>query len=514
MRKRGSLASQLQPRVTVTVAVMAVLVCLVSVLAAQSILMGQLDTELDGAQVRQDRYGQGQGPGPGMGRPDQSDQLVPGIDTPGNRVGTVIAVQVSETTGAARIVGEGEYTEVPLAALRTMLDVPADGNKRTVELEGMGRYRVEARETRFGKVTVGLPTDRVERALLLIGLLTAGAGVLAIAGTAFATRKIVQRATTPLVALTNTAADVAQLDLARGSVAVPRVPSGNLPEENEVTRLSAVFNDMLERVEDAIAEREASENKLRRFVADASHELRNPLAAIRGYAELAGRGETQVAGVAGAPGADGDAVVEHALERIGAESQRMTKLVNDLLLLARLDSDSRVDLVPVDAVEVVLNAVSDAQASSRNHEWRLQLPDEPVEVMADADRLQQVMVNLLSNARTHTPSGTTVTTSVSVEAPPPGAVRPVSMEGQAPVMPEKVAVIRVSDNGHGIPPEVLPHVFERFARADGARTHSAGNSTGLGLAIVKAVVEGFGGSAWVASVPGRTTFTIALPLAN
>ena len=182
-----------------------------------------------------------------------------------------------------------------------------------------------------------------------------------------------------------------------------------------------------------------------------------------------------------------------ALQRIDSESQRMTKLVNDLLLLARLDADTQVAASPVDAVEVVVNAVSDAQATSRDYHWQLDLPEPEVLVMADADQLHQVIVNLLGNARTHTPPGTIV------RAP----VRP----------PGDRAVIEVADNGPGIPAETLPRVFERFTKADTARTHSEAASTGLGLAIAWAITEGFGGSAMVTSRPGRTAFTVTLPLA-
>jgi two-component system OmpR family sensor kinase len=290
----------------------------------------------------------------------------------------------------------------------------------------------------------------------------------------------VARAVKPLVALTNTADEVTRLELERGAVEVPRVDAPDMPEDSEVTRLSTAFNEMLDRVEGALTAREESEVKLRRFVADASHELRNPLAAIRGYAELADRAPD---------GTD----TSFALGRIGAESQRMSKLVGDLLLLARLDADVRVEPRPVDAVEVVLNSVSDAQAASRDHRWQLDLPDAEVTVLADPDQLHQVVVNLLANARTHTPPGTTVRTSVRTEG--------------------TSAVIEVADDGPGIPADVLPRVFERFARADDSRAHSSAQSTGLGLAIVRAVVESLGGTATVDSRPSLTRFTVRLPLA-
>ncbi|MBB1482732.1 HAMP domain-containing histidine kinase [Tessaracoccus sp. MC1865] len=467
-QRRGSLAAQIQPRVVITVAVLALVVSMVTVFAAATILYRQLDTELDGAQVRQGR-------GPGWSSGDR----VPGIETPGMRVGTVIALELPDGSAVGSVIEDGKVDSVTTAAMIRLVELPADGEKRSVMLPGMGKYRVEARETRLGKVSVGLPTGDIDRSLLWLTLFAAGISLSAVAVTALVTREVLGRATRPLTALTNTADQVSHLQLERGRVEVPRVSVGALPENNEVTRLATAFNDMLDRIEGALAAREASEVKLRRFVADASHELRNPLAAIRGYSELAER----------AP----EGEKSFALQRIDSESRRMTKLVNDLLLLARLDADTQVEARPVDAVEVVVNAVSDAQAASRDHQWQLMLPEPEVMVLADADQLHQVMINLLSNARTHTPPGTVVRTCVR-------------RHGDR-------AVIEVADNGPGIPPETLPRVFERFTKADDARTHSTVPSTGLGLAIVRAIAEGFGGSAMVSSRPGRTAFTVTLPLA-
>lgn len=468
-QRRGSLAAQIQPRVVITVAVLAFVVSLVTVFAAGTILHNQLDHELDGAQVRQSRV-------PGQ----VSGDSVPGIDTPGMRVGTVIALRTHDGRIFGSVIKDGEVGRLTAEAVFLMVELPVDGEKRTVALPGMGKHRVEARDTRLGKVAVGLPTADIDRSLMWLTLFAIGISLSAVAVTALVTREVLSRATRPLAALTNTADQVSQLQLARGRVEVPRVPVGELPENNEVTRMAAAFNEMLERVEGALAAREASEVKLRRFVADASHELRNPLAAIRGYSELAER----------AP----EGEKSFALQRIDAESQRLTKLVNDLLLLARLDADTQVEARPVDAVEVVVNAVSDAQATSREHVWQLELPHPEVLVMADADQLHQVMVNLLGNARSHTPPGTIVRTSVR-------------RHGDR-------AVIEVADNGPGIPEETLPRVFERFTKADDARAHCATPSAGLGLAIVRAIAEGFGGSAMVSSRPGRTAFTVTLPLAS
>lgn len=467
-QRRGSLAAQIQPRVVITVAVLAIVVGLVTVFAAGTILYNQLDNELDSAQVRQSRV-------PGQ----VSGDSVPGIETPGMRMGTVIALELADGSGLGSVIEDGVVDKVTTEAMVILIELPADGEKRTVTLPGMGKYRVEARDTRLGKVSVGLPTGDIDRSLMWLTLFAMGISLTAVAITAMVTREVLGRATRPLSALTNTADQVSRLQLDRGRVEVPRVAVGPLPENNEVTRLATAFNEMLDRVESALAAREGSEVKLRRFVADASHELRNPLAAIRGYSELAER----------AP----EGEKSFALQRIDSESQRMTKLVNDLLLLARLDADTQVEARPVDAVEVVLNAASDAQASSREHVWQLDLPEPQVIVMAEADQLHQVMINLLSNARTHTPPGTVVRTCVR-------------RHGDR-------AVIEVADNGPGIPEETLSRVFERFSKADDSRAHSPIPSTGLGLAIVRAIAEGFGGSAMVSSRPGWTAFTVTLPLA-
>jgi two-component system OmpR family sensor kinase len=221
---------------------------------------------------------------------------------------------------------------------------------------------------------------------------------------------------------------------------------------------------------------------VRTFVADASHELRTPLASIRGYAELTRRG-----------GHDLPDDVVHALARVESESVRMTSLVEDLLLLARLDDGRSLESVPVDLGRLLADAVSDAYAAGPDHEWSLELPEERVLVPGDAARLHQVVANLLANARVHTPAGSDVTASVTLAA--------------------DTAQITVRDNGPGIDPAVLETVFERFARGDSSRSRVAG-STGLGLAIVAAIVEAHGGTVWVESVPGATAFTVSLPLAD
>jgi two-component system OmpR family sensor kinase len=219
--------------------------------------------------------------------------------------------------------------------------------------------------------------------------------------------------------------------------------------------------------------------RVRQFVADASHELRTPLASIRGYAELTRRGREEV-------GPD----TRHALGRIESEAGRMTLLVEDLLLLARLDAGRPLQFEQTDLIPLVVDTISDARAAGMDHNWRLDLPDEPALVSGDAARLQQVLINLLGNARKHTEPGTTVTARVQRRGP--------------------WMCVDVEDNGQGIPDDLLPHVFERFARGDSSRSRASG-STGLGLAIVQAVATAHGGAVTVDSVPGRTVFTVHLP---
>jgi two-component system OmpR family sensor kinase len=257
------------------------------------------------------------------------------------------------------------------------------------------------------------------------------------------------------------------------------VPPEDTDPRTEVGQVGTALNRMLDHVEGSLAARQESETQVRQFVADASHELRTPLAAIRGYAELSRRSRQPVPDE-----------IAHVLNRVESEARRMTTLVEDLLLLARLDAGRPLAHDPVDLTMLVVDAVSDAHAAGPRHDWQLDLPPEPVTVIGDGARLHQVLANLLANARTHTPDGTTVTVGVSAN--------------------RDLAAIWVIDGGPGIPAELQPHIFERFARGDSSRSRAAG-STGLGLSIVHAVVTAHGGRVMVASQPGRTQFTVLLP---
>jgi two-component system, OmpR family, sensor kinase len=303
----------------------------------------------------------------------------------------------------------------------------------------------------------------------------------------------------PLRRVASTASQVAELPLETGEVSLP----AGVPDTDPATETGQVglaFNRMLGHVETALRRRAASEIRLRRFAADASHELRTPLAAIRGYAELALRH----------PG-DAPEDVTHALGRVLSESTRMSVLVDDLLLLARLDAGRPLNSESVDMTRLVIDATSDAQVARPGHRWVLELPDDPELVLGDEHRLRQVLGNLLSNAGRHTPDGTTVTVRVCNTLPDgePGSDAESLSHGTLPPAPR--LVISVTDDGPGIPADLLPDLFERFTRADTSRSHAGdASSTGLGLAIVDAVVTAHHGAVLVTSRPGMTRFTIVL----
>jgi len=357
-------------------------------------------------------------------------------------------------------------------------------------------------------LVTGLPLATVQGTLANVEntqhVVYAAVLVLALAlGTA-----MVQLSLRPLRRVAATATKVTELPLDSGEVTLPAgVPDSD--PRTEVGRVGAAFNRMLFHVERALGRRAASEARLRRFAADASHELRTPLSAIRGYAELALRHPGPVPGD-----------VTHALRRVESESARMTVLVDDLLLLARLDAGRPLEREPVDLSRLAIETTSDAQVARGDHRWRLELPDEPVLVEGDEHRLHQVLANLLSNAGKHTPPGSTVRVALTLgdataspELPAGTSGTAVVQRGVAPPGPR--AELSITDDGPGISAELLPELFERFTRGEAGRARdasAAGKSTGLGLAIVDAVVAAHGGAIIVTSHPGMTRFAILLPL--
>ncbi|MES4891560.1 HAMP domain-containing sensor histidine kinase [Streptomyces sp. NPDC096012] len=359
--------------------------------------------------------------------------------------------------------------------------VPADGRAHTVGLSALDDYRVVASPGRDGDVLmVGLPLEPVQATVHRLEAVSGIVFGFALVVTGVAGAFWVRWSLRPLSRVAATATRVSELPLASGEVTLPAHPRDTDPG-SEVERVAAAFDRMLGHVEDALAKRHAGEERLRRFAADASHELRTPVASVRGHAELALLHPGPVS-----------PQITRALHRISAESARMGEMVDDLLLLARLDAGRPLERLPVDLTRLVLDAVTDAHAAGPGHRWTLDLPEDPVTVPGDAHRLQQVLANLLANARLHTPAGTKVTVTLEIDA---GSV-----------------LLSVHDDGPGVPRDVQPAVFERFTRAEHRRFPDAsGGGSGLGLSIVAAVAEAHGGSVALESGPGSTTFTVRLP---
>ncbi|WP_415947551.1 sensor histidine kinase [Streptomyces sp. KLOTTS4A1] len=535
MRRPRSLRTRLVVSAVALIAVVCAVIGTVTAVALRSYLYERLDVQL--AEIA-DRAAKPPPPG-ALSKDALPNGALSFLGRTGQDIGTLGATltdgrvdraAVSDEETPARF--EARLTDLTEEQKAALQGVARDGAPHTVSLPGLGDYRVMYMKGEWTELLVGVPTEGVEgtvRTLIVVELCVTAAGLVA-AGIAGAV--LVGVALRPLRRVAATATRVSELPLHSGEPALhERVPDAD--PRTEVGQVGAALNRMLGHVHSALSARQESETRVRRFVADASHELRTPLASIRGYAELTRRGHEET-------GPD----TRRALGRIESEATRMTGLVEDLLLLARLDNDLLAQVTPqahadgtspahadapslsyetTDLSPLVVDAVSDARAAGSEHVWLLELPAGPALVRADPARLHQVLVNLLANARTHTPPGSRVTTRVR--------------DGER-------LRIEVEDDGPGIPAELLPHVFERFARGDASRARANGGaasgsavsgsavngsavngsavnksaavagSTGLGLAIVRAVVTAHGGSVRVDSAPGRTLFIVDLPKAD
>ncbi|MSW69042.1 MAG: HAMP domain-containing protein [Actinobacteria bacterium] len=414
--------------------------------------------------------------GPSAPRPQAPDGSRDDDFGPGQELGSLSAVLPDDATPRGMVLSGGRgwdpgtaLTDEQLAALSGLEE--SDRDLRTVRLPGLGDYRVAVAGLEGGQVVAGLPLDEVEDTVADLLRLELLATLVGIALAAVAAVVVVRRQLAPLREVAATAHRVAELPLASGEIEMAeRVPAGLTDERTEIGQVGSALNAMLDHVESSLAQRHRSEQQVRQFVADASHELRTPLATIAGYTELARR-RHETTGT--------------ALAKVETESARMTALVEDLLLLARLDSGRPLEREPVDLSRLLLEAVNDARVVDPDHQWRLSLPDAPLTVTGDAARLHQVVTNLLTNARKYTPDGSTVT----VTGTPSG--------------------FTVHDDGPGFSPELAPRAFERFVRGDVARTRAGG--AGLGLSLVEAIVAAHGGTVALVSVPGDTTITVTLP---
>lgn len=446
---------------------------LVSTLALRGSLIDQLDDRVVAASQRS------------VAAARDSDVLSD-LAVPGQGAGTVHQVRTPHLILSGYIDAEGVVERLNDTQISALADVAADGHIRTISLGSLRSHRVVAVPAAPTIVVVtGLSTQEVNAAvqrhvLTTIGVTLGGLVLVGVAGT-----MLVRRELRPLERVAATATRVSELPLDRGEVSlVERVPPADTDPATEVGRVGAALNRLLGHVESSLTARQQSETQVRRFVADASHELRTPLASIRGYAEL----------VRHIPG-DLPEDARRAMDRVESETLRMTSLVEDMLLLARLDAGRPLDRTPVDVVELVADAVADAHVAGPDHTWQLDLPSPDAGapsavVTGDEHGFRQVLANLLSNARVHTPAGTTVLTSVRSDG---GTV-----------------AVTVRDDGPGIPEELRGHLFDRFARGDTARSPGTG-STGLGLSIADAVVRAHGGRIDVDGTPGATTFIVTLP---
>ena len=476
-----SLTGRLVATVVALVAVVGVLVGTVTTLAMRDYLGDQLDQQVLDAAVRGGRPFDG-GPHGDFGPPLSLDEGRSGYDDARGQGAGTLTVAFDGTTPVIREVitaRSPDPREVSTTATDLLATVPVDGLVHTVDLPEFGEYRVVADDRGSLTVVIGLPTRDIDDALgSLVGyeVLLTLLGVAVAGGVGLV---LVRRQMRPLREVAATAHEVAGLPLDSGEIGTTvRVPPEHTDPDTEVGQVGAALNTLLAHMESALDARHRSEQQVRQFVADASHELRTPLTTIQGYAELSRRTDD------GAPA---------ALAKVEAEAHRMSGLVEDLLLLARLDAGRPLARDRVDLTHLVLECVTDARVVAPGHRWLLDLPDEPVEVTGDEQRLHQALTNLIGNARRHTPDGTTVTVGLR----------------RSPGSPDGVVELRVHDDGPGLPPDLLPIAFERFSRGDSARTRESGGA-GLGLSLVEAIAEAHHGRASVTSAPGDTTFTLHL----
>lgn len=450
-----------------------------------SVVDAQLTASISALEHSVDKYRGNNSRGPD---PETPHELAKGFGKPltdfvGQSTNTIIAiVQGGEVVDAARF-GDSGGERLSAAEEQAVADAAAAGEgTREFTVPGLGHYRVAVAAKEPGEhlvaavplavvdaAEVGQTATNVLVALLALAAAVASAAILG---------KLLFRSMERVVEVAET---VSRTPLASGDGGIAlRVDAADADPRSDVGKLGAAMNSLLDHVDEALVARAAADRRMRRFVTDASHELRTPLAAIQGYAELT-RQESELL----------PATTEYSLARIESEAKRMSSLVSQLLLLARLDEGHDLQIEEVDLADLVATAVNDARASSPEHEWRSDVPENPVVVLGDRERLHQLVVNLLSNAALHTPAGTTVSAGIDADA-------------------ASAVMLTVRDTGPGIDDALIPVLFERFARADSGRARSAGG-TGLGLAIAHSIVEAHGGVITASSSSAGAVFSVRLP---
>jgi len=393
-----------------------------------------------------------------------TETLVTLLDSNGNELGRL----GGDITNSSQTMRFNGFTTAKVAATKglpfTVKGVKDGGDTRAI---------AQVLPTGLGSIVVAVSLAGVDRTLHEMTWLFLLISLIILVLIAFLSRFIIRISLRPLSEVEGTAAAIAAGDLSA------RLPDNN--PKTEVGKLTRSLNTMLSRIEESFAVRVASESKLRQFVADASHELRTPLTAIRGFAELHRQGAVE-----------GVEKTKELIGRIEKESIRMGSLVEDLLLLARMDEARPVSMEPVDLTHVLEECIASARAAGPDHPITADIePD--IFVLGDNKRIHQAIANLLANARTHTPLGTKIT------------VRAKSGKDDTRVS--------VSDEGPGLSPADQKKIFERFFRADPSRQRSSGEGCGLGLSIVDAIMKLHGGSVSVESELGRgATFTLTFPI--
>jgi two-component system OmpR family sensor kinase len=476
LRDRTSLRAQLVLAVLVLSAATVVTTSVVAAVLLRAQLIEQVDDELrQSARPVVDSLDRGDLPPPQPA--DDGD--------PFRR--TAFSVTVLDESGAVVAQQTPASADLGVPVLPTLDAASVDefaGEPLTVDAEGGGAWRVLTLRVGDTSVALALPLSSVRQTLQQLVIIDGALLLAALALLAVVARWAVTASLRPLGEVERTAQAIAGGDLSQ------RVPDH--PDTTEVGRLSSSLNTMLGRIESAVIDQQqarekaqASEARMRQFVADASHELRTPLTSIRGFAELYRQGAVP----AGPP-------LDQTMSRIEDEARRMGLLVEDLLLLARLDQQRPIQQQPVDLVPLATEVVQDAAMLWPGHPVSLQLPSDgqPAIVLGDSARLRQVLSNLVRNALIHTPEGTAVRVGVVEHS-------------------DAVALI-VSDDGPGMATDDAQRAFERFYRADASRSRATGSGSGLGLSIVAALVAAHGGTVDVRTAPQRgTTVTVRLPSA-
>ena len=479
----------LRSRLSLGIVLLTAMGFVVASFATQSLLKGYLLTQVDeqliaiseaavpriergGIAIDEDgdedeRPGRGRGLGRGLGAPTPLSQI------PTSTSITVLDSNGSLIGGLGGNLGGASITSYLAGLLPEEVAVHGD-EAFTIEAPGPD-FRVIARPltSPSGTFIAAQNLGELDRTLSQLRFLFGLIGLSLLLLIAFASRSVIKIGLRPLQDAEKTAEEIASGNL-----------SARMPETNpgtEVGRLVSSLNSMLSRIEKSFALQNESENKLRRFVADASHELRTPITAIRGFSELHRQGAVT-----------GEKETAELIARIENESKRMGSLVEDLLLLARLDQAREMESKPVDINKVVEDAVISARAAGPDHPVNLHSSNDEIFTLGDEVRIHQVVANLLANARTHTPTGTLITVSVTST--------------------ELGVEISVADEGPGLSLDDQKRIFERFYRADASRVRTGSDGSGLGLSIVDAVMRAHGGSVSVQSTPGEgAIFTLLFP---